>query len=68
MRYRTGSGRTWVLYTLPSHLAAAQPELVEILESEFELLKVFPGTLGDGQIVVRRSKESIVSGPAGRRE
>ena len=56
MSHRAGDGRTWVLYTLPSYLAASQPELVEMLESEFELLEVFPGTLGDGQIVVRRSR------------
>ena len=55
MNHRAGDGRTWVLYTLPSYLAAVQPELVEVLESEFELIEVFPGTLGDGQIVVRRS-------------
>lgn len=53
--HRAGDGRTWVLYTLPGYLAAVQQELIETLESEFELMKVFPGTLGDGQIVVRRS-------------
>ncbi len=53
---RAEKGRIWVLYTLPSYLAEARPELAAVLEAEFELMQVFPGTLGDGQIVVRRSR------------
>lgn len=55
-KYRTAKGRTWVLYTLPRHLEAAQPDLARVLKSDFETVKVFPGTLGDGDIIVRRSK------------
>jgi hypothetical protein len=57
MMRRARSGHAWVLYTLPSYLDEARPELVALLESEFELIQVFPGTLGDGQVVVPRSLE-----------
>ena len=46
---------TWVLYTLPTHLRATQPALADLLDSEFEAVRVFPGTLGDGAVIVRRS-------------
>lgn len=50
------NGHTWVLYTLPRHIDAALPDLAGVLKSEFEVLKIFPGTLGDGNIIVSRSK------------
>lgn len=49
-------GRTWVVYTLPRYLAATQPGLVERLEKDYELVEAFPGTVGDGVLVVRRSR------------
>jgi hypothetical protein len=52
---RARGGRTWVLYTLPGYLEAAQPELMRVLESEFEPMGSFPGSVGDGVIRVRRS-------------
>ena len=48
------AGATWVLYTLPRYLGATQPDLVAWLERDFELVRSFPGTVGDGAIVVRR--------------
>ena len=54
--HRSKNGYTWVIYTLPSYIKSAIPLLNEKLETEFELIKTFPGTLGDGQIIVRRSK------------
>jgi hypothetical protein len=53
---RAVGGRTWVLYTLPRYLAAAKPELFRTVESEYETLRTFPGTLGDGAVIVRRSR------------
>ena len=52
--HRAVDGRTWVLYTLPRLLAETAPDLVSVLESEFDLLRVFPGTLGGGEVIVRR--------------
>ncbi len=50
------AGRTWVLYTLSEHLAAARPALWHTVEHDFETVRVFPGTLGGGAIVVARSR------------
>ena len=55
-QYQTTDGYVWVLYTLPGYLKSAHPELVRVLETDFDLVKVFPGTLGDGDVIVRRSK------------
>jgi hypothetical protein len=52
----SGGRHTWVLYTLPGYLRDARPELMGLLESGFEPMKTFWGTLGDGQIVVLRSR------------
>lgn len=55
-QYRSTDGYVWVLYTLPGYLEDAHPELARVLETDFDVVKVFPGTLGDGDIIVRRSK------------
>jgi len=55
-QYRSREGSTWVLYTLPRHFALDRPGLAEVVEREFKTVKVFPGTLGDGQIIVARDK------------
>ena len=55
-RHRSKSGNTWVLYTLPGFMGQARPELVAMLEDEFEVIKVFPGSLRDGEIIIRRSR------------
>ncbi|MEP6572341.1 MAG: glycosyltransferase family 39 protein [Gemmatimonadota bacterium] len=44
--------RTWVLYTFPLRLAAVQPELWARLRSRYDTAAVFPGTVGDGAIMV----------------
>jgi len=55
------AGRTWVVYTLPRYLAATQPGLVARLETDYELVAAFPGTVGDGVLVVRRSRAADAS-------
>lgn len=47
------AGRTWVVYTLPRYLAATQPDLARVLDAEYELVREFPGSVGDGVLVVR---------------
>ncbi len=51
------AGRTWVLYTLTHHLKAARPELWRAVEERYETVRVFPGTLGDGAVVVALSRD-----------
>jgi hypothetical protein len=54
-QYRSKEGHTWVLYTLPRHLNADRPDLAHALEMDYKTVRIFPGTLGDGNIVVARS-------------
>jgi uncharacterized membrane protein len=53
---RNQHGDTWVLYTLPDLINNAMPELAKGLEAGYDVVEVFPGTLGDGEIIVLRSK------------
>ncbi len=53
-QYQSARGNTWVLYTLPNYIRAVMPDLFRVVEEQYELVKVFPGTLGDGDIIVRR--------------
>jgi hypothetical protein len=55
---RTRAARTWLVYTLATHFEAVYPDLNEAAQREFELVKEFPGTVGDGAIIVRRSPAS----------
>ena len=48
------SRTVWLVYTLPVHLRAWFPEIWAVIQSEYETVRVFPGTLGDGDVVVCR--------------
>ncbi|MEZ5360864.1 MAG: glycosyltransferase family 39 protein [Bryobacterales bacterium] len=52
----SATGRTWVIHSLPSYLATRRPDLTAILRSRYEPVRTFPGTLGDGDLFVLRSK------------
>lgn len=54
-QYRSKKGNTWVLYTLSRHLNVDRPELSRVLQLEFDTVRIFPGTLGDGSIIVAKS-------------
>lgn len=58
------TGTTWVLYTLPGFVHSAMPELDAVLRSDYEVVREFPGTLGDGEIIVVRSKHGAAAGSA----
>jgi mannosyltransferase len=60
---RSRAPRTWVVYTLPLYVEAVYPDLMVRIRDEFEVVRVFPGTLSGGEIIVCRSKEV----PRGRR-
>jgi mannosyltransferase len=50
-----GQGRVvWIVYTFPRYLAAWRPPLMEIIQNRFTVIRVFPGTLGDGAVFVGR--------------
>lgn len=58
-------GATWVLYTLPGFVHSAMPELDAVLKSDYDVVREFPGTLGDGEIIVLRSKHGATAESAG---
>lgn len=44
----------WLVYTLPVHLKAWLPEIWEMVQRDYEVVHVFAGTLGGGDVVVCR--------------
>jgi mannosyltransferase len=46
----------WLVYTLPVELKAWHPGVWNVVDREFEVVKVFPGTLGGGQVIVCRER------------
>jgi mannosyltransferase len=52
---RAVTKRTWLIYTFPTHMAAVYPDIMTAIRSDFEFVKRFPGTVGDGTIFVFRS-------------
>ncbi len=51
-----GPGRLWVVTAFPTHTRTYFPELSNMLNARFERVKVFPGTLGDGEVAVYRNR------------
>ena len=49
-----GTGRTWVIYSFGGYIEARDPSFWQTIAS-FEEVAAFPGTLGGGTIIVRRS-------------
>ncbi len=44
----------WVVTTFPRYLEDWRPALAAMIREKFEIIKVFPGTVGDGDIYVAR--------------
>lgn len=54
-RLRAGY-RTWVVYAFPLHTARRYPDIMESIASDFDLIRIFPGTLGNGDVLVYASR------------
>lgn len=50
------NGNLWLLYTLSPEIKAFHPDMWQILEKDYEIVKVFPGTLNGGEIFVCRKR------------
>ncbi len=48
---------TWLVYTLPIEIRAFQPRVWKTIERDFEVVKMFPGTLGEGEVFVCRERD-----------
>jgi hypothetical protein len=52
---RAGARRTWLIYTFPTVLESVYPDVMVSIKSDFQVIKEFPGTVGDGSIFVCRA-------------
>jgi hypothetical protein len=52
-----GDRRVWVLLTLPRDMRLRFPDLIRAIETDFEPVARFRGTLGDGDVYVVRSRK-----------
>jgi mannosyltransferase len=55
---------TWFVYSMPINLRAIYPDIWNAVQSRFETVRVFSGTLAGGDIYVSRSIASDVIGSA----
>jgi uncharacterized membrane protein len=46
------SGRVWLLYTFPRYIEDETPGLMDAIQRRFKTVRVFPGTLGHGEVFV----------------
>ena len=56
---RAHAKQTWLLYTFPTHVSAVYPEIMRAIQKDFQTVKQFPGTIGDGSIFVSRSNQPL---------
>ncbi|MGJ5816591.1 glycosyltransferase family 39 protein [Paludibaculum fermentans] len=49
-----GQQAEWLVYTLPVHLKAWDPQTWQIVNRDYRIVREFPGTLGDGTVYVCR--------------
>jgi 4-amino-4-deoxy-L-arabinose transferase-like glycosyltransferase len=51
---RKGNKNVWLIYTIPVEVKAYRRDIWQTIQTEFAVVKVFPGTLGGGEVVVCR--------------
>ncbi|MSR46029.1 MAG: hypothetical protein EXS13_03010 [Planctomycetes bacterium] len=52
---RAAAATTWLVYTLPEQLAAARPDVWEVVQRDFEVVAELPGSMGGGTVFVARA-------------
>ncbi len=55
-RLAVSGARVWVVYTIPRYLERGSPELMAVIQGEFQVRAVFRGTLAGGEVVVCASR------------
>lgn len=51
-----GSDRVWLVYTIPIEVKAFRPDIWRMIERDYEVVQVFPGTLSGGEVFVCRKR------------
>jgi len=59
MALRATARRTFLVYTLPIELRAAHSDLWRMIQADFEMERVFRGTLGGGEVYVYRGRGEL---------
>lgn len=49
----------WMVYTFPRYLKAGLPEIDRMVHDDFSQVRVFPGTVGDGDVYVSRFQPGV---------
>ncbi len=55
---RQAHRRVWLVYTLPIELKAYRGDLWNMVQHDFQVVRVFPGTLGGGEVTVCRERSN----------
>ena len=50
------SENVWLIYTLAPEIKAFRPEVWKAIETDYQTVKIFPGTLNGGEIFVCRKR------------
>jgi len=50
------SDSEWLIYTLPIEIKAFKPDLWRVIERDYSVVKIFPGTLNGGEVFVCKKK------------
>ena len=53
---RANEGNTWLVYSFPKHTINKYPEIIDVVERDFELVDTFWGSLNEGQVLVYRNR------------
>ncbi len=55
MRESCGTGQpVWVVYAMPRYLEVVSPAVLAMIRQDFTVVRVFHGTLGDGDVFVAK--------------
>ncbi len=52
----SGGRRVWLVYSFPTYMKQAHPDILAAAEARYETAATFPGTLGDGTLFVLRRR------------
>ncbi|MGQ0542311.1 MAG: glycosyltransferase family 39 protein [Blastocatellia bacterium] len=52
------SHKIWLVYTIPIEIRAFRPDLWTVIQRDYKVVKVFPGTLNGGEVFVCRKRDS----------
>jgi len=55
--------QVWLVYTLPVQLSSVRPDIWQEIQENYSIVKVFPGTLGGGEVYVCTRSERATTSP-----